>query len=311
MAADRIFFATSTWKPTAWQDAFAKHASDRPLVLETDGEDDPSIRYAVAWHQPPGVLKNLPNLEVIFSSGAGVDHLLNDPGLPDVPIVRVVSENLTERMSEYVVWQVLDHHRQGVLYRSQQVAKSWIDHAQKMASDVTIGVMGLGVLGQDAAQKLSMLGFNVTGWSRTAKDVANVTTFAGESGLDAFLVSADMVVVLLPLTGATSGLLNRSLFHRMKQGAVLINAGRGGLQKDADILAALEDGQLSAASLDVFEEEPLPSDSPLWAHSAVTVTPHAAAASDPSALVPAMIRQMEAHERGEPLTNLVDKAAGY
>jgi glyoxylate/hydroxypyruvate reductase len=177
-------------------------------------------------------------------------------------------------------------------------------------------VLGLGVLGMDAALKLKALGFRVAGWSARQKSAPEIECFSGAEGLDALLATTDMLVVLLPLTDPTRGLLNASLFARLKQGGplggpVLINAGRGGLQLEADIVAALETGALKGASLDVFEREPLPADSPLWTHPAVYVSPHNAAISEPSAIVAAIARQIEAFERGEPLRHVVDRRRGY
>jgi glyoxylate/hydroxypyruvate reductase A len=219
-------------------------------------------------------------------------------------------------MTEYVVWRVLDHHRQGALYRSQQPKKIWREPVQRTASDIAVGILGLGNLGRAAASALLSLGFHVNGWSRREQKMAGVTTFAGDSGLIPFLNATDILVVLLPLTPATRGIVNYGLLRQLRRanglgGAVLINAGRGRLQKDADILRALDDGTLKEASLDVFEVEPLPKTSPLWNHPKVFVTPHAAATSDPAHLVPIMLEQMAAFERGEPLQNLVDRKAGY
>jgi len=313
----RILLALTGWSPDVWIDELGQAAPDREVTLEPDGEADPSIHYAVVWKQRPGLLAQLPNLKAIFSLGAGVDHVFADPELPDVPIVRVVSPDLTTRMSEYVVWQVLDHHRLGPRYRAQQADRVWFeDRDQKAAADITVGIMGLGELGRDAAAKLRVMGFEVTGWSRTEKQVDGVTCHAGEDGLGPFLASADIFVVLLPLTPETRDILDRDLFARMtKRGSlgapVLINAGRGGLQNEADILAALDEGLLSAVSLDVFQQEPLAADSPFWTHPKVTLTPHAAAASVPSSLIVPIVGQMDAYERGESLINLVDRKAGY
>ena len=312
----RILFAVTGWDPAAWVGEFAKAAPEREVVLEPDGADDPTIRYATVWKQRPGILAGLPNLQVIFSVGAGVDHIFRDTNLPNAPIVRIVAEDLTNRMSEYVVWQVLDHLRQGPLYRAQQAERVWREPGQPAASEITVGIMGLGVLGTDAAQKLRMMGFKLAGWSRQAKEAEGVTCYAGLEQMPDFLGASDIVVVLLPLTDETRGIVNRDMLATMKRetplgGPVLINAGRGGLQVEADILAALEADQLMAASLDVFETEPLPEASPLWNHPRVTVTPHAAASSDPRHLVPQIVRQMENFEAGKPLENLVDRKAGY
>ncbi|TDH39380.1 glyoxylate/hydroxypyruvate reductase A [Pseudohoeflea suaedae] len=317
MSAERILLSAPGWDSELWIGELEKHAPGRDIVLETDGATDPSIRFAVVWKQPEGLLSSLPNLKAIFSLGAGVDHIFKDTTLPDVPIVRIVSDDLTARMSEYVVWQVLDHHRNGPRYRRQQQNHSWGETRQQAsADDVTVGIMGLGELGRDSAAKLNVLGFKVTGWSRRQQDVDGVTCFAGPEGFGDFLASADIFVVLLPLTDETRGILGLETFRRMTRrgplGApVLINAGRGGLQVEADIVAALDEGLLSAASLDVFEAEPLGKDSPLWEHPKVTVTPHAAASSNAARLAGPIVEQMKAYDRGEPLANLVDKSAGY
>ncbi len=317
MNKGRILVTATGWDVQEWADELVRTAPDRPVTLDPAGPEDPSIRYALVWKPRPSVLARLPNLKAVFSLGAGVDHVIGDPDLPDVPVVRVVSKDLTARMSEYVVWQVLDHHRKGRDYRARQAAGLWQeDLSQKAAADLTVGIMGLGELGSDAAAKLAVLGFKVTGWSRTAKDHSDVACFSGPDGLDQFLASADIFVVLLPLTPSTKGFLDLALFRRMTRrgplGApVLINAGRGGLQVEADILAALDEGSLSAVSLDVFNEEPLDPASPFWSHPKVTLTPHAAATSVASSLVADMVAQMDAHDAGEALRNVVNRASGY
>ncbi|WP_274630466.1 2-hydroxyacid dehydrogenase [Arvimicrobium flavum] len=309
----RVLLAISGYHPQRWLDLFSAR---RETTLEPDGPNDPSIRYAVVWRHQPNQLKGFPNLKAIFSLGAGVDHIMNDPGLPDVPIVRMVADNLTQYMVEYVVWRVLDHHRQGGLYRAQKQKKIWHEPSQKPANDISVGIMGFGELGAAVAKVLLTLNYKVSGWSRRAKSTPGVTTFHGEDGLAPFLNGTDILVVLLPLTPSTAGIVNYDLLRQLRRrnglgGAVLINAGRGRLQKDADILKALDDGTLKEATLDVFETEPLPKTSPLWTHSKVFITPHAAATSDPDHLVPSLLAQMEAFERGEPLKNVVDRAAGY
>lgn len=309
----RVLLSVTGFHPQRWHELLS---TEREVVTELAGKDDPSIAYAVVWKHKPNLLSNLPNLRAIFSIGAGVDHIFNDPGLPDVPIVKVVADNLTQYMTEYVVWRVLDHHRQGALYRYQQQKKTWHEPQQRPASDISVGIMGLGTLGRAAASVLLSLGFCVNGWSRTVRPMEGVTSYAGDSGLIPFLNATDILVVLLPLTPTTQGIVNYGLLKELRRrnglgGAVLINAGRGRLQKDGDIIRALDEGLLKEASLDVFEVEPLPKTSPLWAHPKVCVTPHAAATSDPNHLVPIMLAQMSALERGEPLQNTVDRAAGY
>ncbi|TPM59120.1 glyoxylate/hydroxypyruvate reductase A [Mesorhizobium sp. B2-2-4] len=313
MEKGKILLAVTGFHPQRWRELLS---AEREVVLEPDGASDPSITYAVVWKQRPNLLGSLPNLRAIFSIGAGVDHIFSDPSLPDVPIVKVVAGNLAQHMTEYVVWRVLDHHRQGLLYRSQQPKKIWREPAQRTAEDISVGIMGLGSLGRAAASALLSLGFAVNGWSRTDRPMEGVATYCGEAGLIPFLNATDILVVLLPLTPDTKGIINYGVLKELRKrnglgGSVLINAGRGRLQKDADIVRALGDGTLKEASLDVFEVEPLPKTSPLWAHPKVFVTPHAAATSDPVHLAPIMLRQMDAFERGEKLENLVDRKAGY
>lgn len=313
MDKGRILLAVTGFNPQRWHELLSV---EREVVLEPDGPADPTITYAVVWKQRPHILASLPNLRAIFSIGAGVDHIFNDPGVPEVPIVRVVAENLTQYMTEYVVWRVLDHHRQGFLYRAQQKQKIWHEPPQRPAQDIAVGIMGFGNLGRAAARALLALGFRVNGWSRTGNSEEGVTTFAGDAGLVPFLNATDILVVLLPLTPATRGMVDYRLLRELRRrnglgGSVLINAGRGRLQRDDDILRALDDGTLKEASLDVFEAEPLARTSPLWAHPKVFVTPHAAATSDPAHLAAPMLSQMAAFERGEPLQNVVDREAGY
>jgi glyoxylate/hydroxypyruvate reductase A len=279
--------------------------------------DRESIRYALSWRHPPGALKDLPNLRMIVSLGAGVDHLFSDPALPDRPIVRVVDPDLTNRMSEWVVMHALAHLRQLRRYERQQSERVWADDDQQpRASDIQIGVLGLGVMGKDAAVKLKALGFKVAGWSASPKSLAEVACFSGADGLKLLLAQTDILVVLLPLTEATCGIINAPLLSQLNRGGplggpILINAGRGGLQVEADLLTALDSGALKGASLDVFEREPLPKDSRLWSHPEVYVSPHNAAMSSPKAIASLVARQIEAYERGEPLAHVVDPRRGY
>jgi glyoxylate/hydroxypyruvate reductase A len=277
------------------------------------------IDTALVWQPPPGLLRALPNLQLMVSIGAGVDALLQDETLPDLPLVRFVDPDLTQRMAEYIVLNVLLHHRRMTEYGALQSRREWKYLAEAPAHEVRVGIMGLGVLGAAAACALQPFGYRLRSWSSSRKNLDGVASFAGGAELDAFLAETDILAVLLPLTPATRGILNGTLFARLSQrgrspllpGPVLINAGRGGLQRDADILAALQAGALYAASLDVFETEPLPASSPLWAHPRVVVTPHNAAESDPAAIARYTLRQMRARRSGEPLEHVVDRARGY
>jgi glyoxylate/hydroxypyruvate reductase A len=275
-----------------------------------------NVRYAAVWKPNPGALAAFQNLSVIFNLGAGVDVLMTDPTLPDVPIVRVAVDDLTQRMTEYVVMHVLIHHRQQRYLDACQRKKMWQPQAQWAAGALRVGVMGLGVLGCDAAAVLQRIGFDVAGWSRTRKSVEGLACFAGEEELGAFLSRTDILVCLLPLTPQTQGILNRKTFAQLARngvlgGPVIINAGRGGLQVETDIIAALDDGTLLSATLDVFEREPLPAESPLWTHPRVTISPHNAADTDPETISAYVVEQIERFERGLPLKNVVDRSVGY
>jgi glyoxylate/hydroxypyruvate reductase A len=312
-----LLVAITQWDPQPWIERFRRLMPEREVVGLDDLFDRRDVRYVASWKHPPGSLAGLPSLDVIFSLGAGVDHLMGDPRLPDATVVRVVDDDLTTRMSEYVVLHCLMHLRQQHRYDRQQREKIWFDDRfQPAAREVRVGVMGLGVLGQDAARKLQLMGFDVAGWSRSARQVEGLETFSGEEGLDAFLARTDILVCLLPLTPDTRGILNRRLFGKLARdgrlgGPIVINAGRGGLQTQADIAPSLDEGLLKAATLDVFEEEPLPADSPLWTHPAVTLTPHNAAMSEPEAIGAQIAEQIRRYEAGEPLRNVVDRRAGY
>ena len=279
--------------------------------------DVSEIEYAAAWLPPPNVLKDLPYLKVIFSLGAGVDAILKDPTMPtDKPIVRVNDPDLTGRMTEYIVMHVLMHHRQQRRIDKNQILKVWDSFPTHAAKDMAIGIMGLGVMGRDSAEKLRDLGFRVAGWSRSRKKIPGIESFAGENEFDAFLARTDLLISLLPATPDTDGIINRRTIRKLSRtgpfGApIVINAGRGRQQVADDILAALDAGELLAATLDVFAEEPLPVDSPLWSHPGVTVTPHCAADSDPETICAYVYSQIERHRSGKPLENLVDLSLGY
>ena len=315
-AGNGILIASGPWDPVPWAAAVRAIDPARPVFIWPDVPDPNAIRYVMAWHPPKEALVGLPNLAVIFSLGAGVEHILSREGLPDVPVVRIVSDDLTQRMTEWVTLQVLMHHRQQRRYDRLQRERRWHELRQPAASEVRVGIMGMGVLGKSAAEVLVKLGFQVAGWSRRPKTVAGVESFHGEAGLDAFLARTDILVVLLPLTPETRGLLAMPLFRKLARdgalgGPVLINAGRGGLQVEADIVRAIGEGVLIGASLDVFETEPLDPASPLWGLDSVVITPHCAGWSDPAELTRQILDQIAAFESGPSLRNVVDRAASY
>lgn len=298
--------------------AAAVRAADPTFKIRTwpDAGDISDIRYALAWGPPPGALATLPNLQMIVSVGAGVDHIIGDPTLPNVPVVRFVDPDLTERMVSYVAANVLYHHRRMFELRERQDARVWEYLSEPTSSDLTVGFMGFGVLGQACGRALQPIGYRIAAWTRQKKEMSGVACYSGAAGLDAFLAATDILVVLLPLTPDTRGIITRRLLAKLRKpkglpGPVLINAGRGGLQIEDDIIASLDSGELYAASLDVFSTEPLPPTHPCWSHKRILLTPHLAAESDPNAIARYLMEQVGRHRRGEPLPNLVDRAHGY
>ena len=287
------------------------------VVTRADSYDPAAIEYVLVWRPAAGAFDGLVNLKAILSYGAGVDALLDHDGLPpDVPIVRYVDPDLTQRMRDYVLAEVLAHSRLETRFRAAQRRKSWQEAVPPRAEDLNVGVLGLGVLGQAVLKALAAFDYERFGWSRSANVVAGVRTFSGQDGLDALLKRTDILVCLLPLTPDTRGILNRETFRKLRHGVlpggpVVVNAARGGHQVEADLVAALTDGTLGAASLDVFAKEPLPETSPLWELENCRITPHIAAVSDPQAGALYFAKVIRDHAAGLPLRNLVDRARGY
>jgi glyoxylate/hydroxypyruvate reductase len=312
-----ILIAVDNHDAAEWFDRFRAQAPGKDFRFWPDAVGDVAeIAYACVWKTPAGLLKQFPALKAIFNLGAGVDGLMQDPDLPQVPLIRAVHPDLTMRMTEYVVLHVLMHHRRQRTYDAQQRKRIWKGHDQPAASEVSVGIMGVGAIGAHVAHVLQTLGFQVAGWSRTPKAHASVKVFAGAEGLSAFLRRTEILVCLLPHTPDTEGILNIALFEQLKRdgalgGAYLINAGRGRLQVDEDIIAALDSGLLSGATLDVFPTEPLPPQHRFWLRADITITPHNAGDLAPRALISAVLDQIDRIEAGLPPQHTVDRARGY
>ncbi|MEM8586896.1 MAG: glyoxylate/hydroxypyruvate reductase A [Pseudomonadota bacterium] len=307
-----FLFVSNADSAENWSRALSDIRPDIKTQIHPDIGDPAAIDYALVWRPPPGLLASLPNLKLIFSVGAGVDGLIEDPTLPaGVPVVRMVDQGLTEGMTEYVVWQVMNRHRRAALYRQDQHARRWRPRHLRLARNRTVGVLGLGEIGCDAARMLATLRFQVLGWSRTPKSISGIDCHHGSQGLKAVASKAEILICLLPLTAETAGILNRDLFALMPRGAYLINAARGGHLVEADLLAALDDGALIGASLDVFRDEPLPQDHPFWSHPGITITPHDASLTSPASGVRSIAEAIACHEAGRPVPNVVDLERGY
>lgn len=302
------------WQAPLREAAPAHGLSNLNLIVHgKDAYAPGDIDYALGFRPDAGLLGSLPKLKAIFSLGAGVDGFLSDPAFPKhVPLVRFVNPALSLEMAQYCVLHTLIHHRRFRTTLAAQAEHKWTQAMpEKGTAKTGVGILGFGEIGIMAGERLRDLGFAVAGWSRTKKDVPGIESFAGEAALGPFLARSDILICLLPLTPETRGVLNRRLFAQLPKGAYLINAARGAHQVEADVIAALNEGQLSGASLDVFETEPLPKDNPLWAHPKIIVTPHNAGLSDPIAAAQSVAAGIAAAERGQPLQNVVDMARGY
>ena len=307
-----LLFRSSVDSAARWSGQLGRLMPRLDIRIWPQIGDPATIDYALVWRPEPGLLATLPNLKLILSLGAGVDHILVDPQLPrGVPILRLVDPYLTDAMSEYVVLQVLRLHRRDLDYRAQQQAGTWRELDQKNAGERPVGILGFGEIARDAARKLKGLGFPVSGWSRRGRPVAGFATFAGAARLPQLLAATEILVCLLPLTAQTQGILNADTFAALPPGAGLVNAGRGAHLVEEDLIPALDSGQLSAATLDVFREEPLPAGHPFWHHPRILVTPHIAGTTNPLTAAPIILDSIRRFEEGRPLLNQVDPARGY
>lgn len=307
-----LLFRSSIDSEARWKPQLARLMPELEVRIWPKIGDPAEIDYALVWRPEPGLLASLPNLKLILSLGAGVDHILCDPYLPrGVPIVRLVDPYMTDAMSEYVILQVLRLHRQDPDYRAQQEKGLWLELDQKNAAERTVGILGFGALGQDAGRKLEGLGFDVALWGRRQRTVEGLRGYAGSAGLPALLGRSEILVCLLPLTAETEGILNAATLVMLPKGAALINAARGGHLVEEDLLAALASGRLSVAVLDVFRDEPLPASHAFWHHPRIVVTPHVAAATHPPTAAPIILDNIRRFEAGRPLLNRVDPAQGY
>jgi glyoxylate/hydroxypyruvate reductase A len=308
-----ILLSTKANAMEDWRAALLAEDPTLDIRLFPDAGDPKDIEAAVCWTQHDmAELRRYPNLKLVVSMGAGVDHLLRPPGPPPgIPVARLKDERLTSGMTEWVLLNVLRFHRQDLEYRAQQAARIWDELPAPDTAKRRIGMLGLGQLGNASAQALRGLGFPVMGWTRNPRQVEGVTCFSGPDGLEAMLRQTDILVCLLPLTPETRGVINARTLGFLPRGAFVINAARGGHLVAEDLLAALDSGHVAAAALDVFEPEPLPAEHPFWAHPKVLVWPHASAITIPSSAAPQVVENLRRAREGRPLINLVDFSAGY
>lgn len=306
-----FLFNSDIARGTIFANILAQSIPDMPVKIGMDAVDGPEVKYLLTWNVVPGMFERFPNLEIVFSLGAGVDQFDISAFPSHVELVRLIDPDLSAMMREYVSMGVLAAHRDIPAYRDQQNREIWQPIPVKLASQRRVGVLGLGQLGQVVLAALAGFGFPLSGWSRSQHEINGVTCYSGASGLDAILANSDILVCLLPLTTETQGILNADLFAKLPVGASLVHAGRGAQLDSGALYAALESGHLSGAVLDVTNPEPLPAGDPLWHHPRVIITPHVACQTRPEGMARHVIDVLHHHRNGTPLPGLVERTRGY
>lgn len=279
-------------------------------TLDTGGEPA-DIEYAVVAGAPPGALAAYPNLKLIITLLAGVEGLLADPDLPDVPVARAADPHGDDMITDFALLHVLRHHRNMPEFALAQRDGEWLRLRPKPKAERRVGFMGLGAIGRPAAEHIRDFGFAVAAWTRTPKSIPGIENFHGPEELPGFLGGVEILVNLLALTRETEDILSAKTLALLPKGASIVNLARGHHIVDADLIAALDSGQLAAATLDVFRQEPLPAGHPFWAHPRITITPHASRSIMPARIVPQVVQNVRRVEAGEPPLQRVDRAAGY
>lgn len=295
----------------AWLVELQRAMPDARWHLHAPTQNAERIVAAVVANPPPGSLQGLPGLRLIQSLWAGVDRLLDDPSLPDVPLARMVDPAMSAAMAETALWATLSLHRRFFDYAQQQRDRHWYPLPQRRADEIEVAVLGMGQMGRTCARRLLETGYRVTGWNLHGGAIAGMALEHGLEALWPLLARSDIVINLLPLTAQTADLLDRRFFAAMRRGAALVNLARGGHLVEADLLQALDSGQLDRAVLDVFRQEPLATDHPFWCHPRVTVLPHSAAATDMRSAASIVAQNLQALRDGRPISHLVQRKRGY
>jgi glyoxylate/hydroxypyruvate reductase A len=307
-----LLFVSEQDPPDLWLPALREALPEVEVRQYPDMGDPEDIDYTLVYWPPKGLHAQLPNLKLIHSIAAGIDHIVADPDLPvGVPIVRMVDDYLRDMMSEYAVYAVLHFHREFPAYREQQLRSDWHRGWPLYTPETDVGILGIGAIGSDVARKIGALGFRMHGWSRRPRQVEGVTSYHGEDGLHEMLGKCRYVVCVLPLTDETRGIVNANTLAAMPKGSYLINIARGGHVVDDDLLAALDSGHIAGAFLDVFNQEPLPAEHPYWLHPKVWTTPHVAGELVPRSCVLTVARHIRAHMAGDPVDGVLDRTVGY
>ena len=306
-----ILYKSEPQRGRKWQALFAEWEPNLSFRFWPETGEAEDIRYLAVWEPPDRLIERFPNLEVIFSIGAGVDQLDLSTIPASIPVVRMLDPGISAGIVEYVCMATLALHRHLPDYVAAQRDCRWAPLRLVPAARRRVGVMGLGHLGQAVLDRLACFGFPRYGWSRTPREIPDVECFAGDAALNDFLAHCDILICLLPLTPATRGILNDELFATLPAGAALINVGRGAQLCEQSLLKALETGQISSAILDVMPAEPPPADHPFWRHPRILMTPHVAAMTQSETAARALLDNIRRHEAGQPMQGVVDRALGY
>ena len=295
-----------------WGDSLRRAMPGLDFRIWPDVGNPAEIESALVWKAPAGEMRKYPNLKLIVNIGAGVDYILKDATLPpDVPIMRIVDPEMNRMMAQYVMLAVLRYHRDFPELEKARREKRWSYIHPRETATTSVGIMGMGHLGTLAATELLRQGFVVSGWSRTPKQVEGVASFHGAAQLKAFLARSQILVLMMPFTPETDGIVGRDVLYALPRGARVINVGRGQLVDEDALVAAIRDGQIGGATLDVFRTEPLPAGHPFWDLEQVTITPHLASIAVPRSAAAQIAESLRRLRAGERLLNVVDRARGY
>jgi glyoxylate/hydroxypyruvate reductase A len=306
-----LLFLSRHHNSTAWRHELVRLMPELDIRVWPALGNKEDVEVALVWNPPQGLLKRFNRLKLIISLGMGIDHLLRDPALPQVPIVRLVDNSIVTQMGQYIGWAVLQQHRSFGVYQHLQRKQRWQALPLVDTTACTIGILGLGVLGQHTANVLSNLDFPVLGWSRTAKTLHGIQCFHGSQGLSNMLAQSSMLVCLLPLTKTTQDIINADLLSKLPKGAYIINCGRGEHLVEEDLIKALERNHIAGATLDVFRQEPLPLEHPFWHHPKIHITPHIAGITNPYSAAPQVVENIRRIYTNQSLLNPVDRELGY
>ena len=295
---------------SGWREALSKELPELNITCYPDMSDAAAIHYGVVWGHPFGDLKRYPNLRAIFSLGAGMEHLLNDPELPEVPLISLGDPAMSQDMANYALYWVIDFHRHMQHYRAEQMRQQWNRLETPPTNDFNVLVLGLGRIGQHVAELIQQAGFNVTGWDFKSKTAAALSTVSGNDALSELLPSTNVVISCLALNERSHQLINADFLAQLPMGSHVVNISRGGVIDEDALLDALDSDRLNGAALDVFSIEPLPSEHRLWTHSKVNVTPHMAGPTHISSAASVIAENIRRMERGEQPEPIFDRSRG-